>query len=124
MKTQKIDLIVVGSDRVAANGDIANKIGTYGLSVLAKAHNIPFYVVAPTSTFDLSLEDGNQIPIEEREDSELKYVFSEQIAPKSVKTFNPAFDVTPYENITALICEKGIIRSDFKNNINKIITEE
>lgn len=124
MKTQKIDLVIVGSDRIAANGDAANKIGTYGLSLLAKAHNIPFYVVAPTSTFDLSLAVGSEIPIEEREESELKFVYSEQIAPKNIKTFNPAFDVTPNENITAIICEKGLLKPNYTKSIKMIFTEE
>ena len=119
MKTKKIDLVIVGSDRIAANGDAANKIGTYGLSVLAKAHNIPFYVVAPTSTFDLTLSVGDEIPIEERDGSELRYVYSEQIAPETINTYNPAFDVTPNENITAIVCEKGILEPDYKKTIEK-----
>jgi len=121
MKTHNIDLIIVGSDRIAANGDAANKIGTYGLSVLAKAHNIPFYVVAPSSTFDLSLGAGSEIPIEQRSSDELIYTYSEQVAPKDIKTYNPAFDVTPKENITAIVCEKGIIDPVSKETIKNTL---
>jgi methylthioribose-1-phosphate isomerase len=124
MRTKKVDLVIVGADRITANGDVANKIGTYGLSILAKEHKIPFYVVAPSSTFDLSLENGDQILIEERESEEIKFIGNTQIAPKTVKTYNPAFDVTPYENITAIITEKGIINDFTEEKIKKHITEE
>ncbi|MEI6562691.1 MAG: S-methyl-5-thioribose-1-phosphate isomerase [bacterium] len=109
MKTKGINAVMVGADRIAANGDTANKIGTYGLAVLAKAHGIPFYVLAPSSTFDLSLTTGDAIPIEERAPEEITMGFGRRTAPEGVKTYSPAFDVTPAEFITAIICEKGIL---------------
>jgi methylthioribose-1-phosphate isomerase len=109
MKTRTINAVMVGADRIAANGDTANKIGTYGLAVLARAHRIPFYVLAPTSTFDLSRSTGTTIPIEERASDEITQGFGRRTAPDGVATFNPAFDVTPGELITAIVCEKGII---------------
>ncbi len=120
MEKNKIDMIVVGADRIAANGDTANKIGTYSLSVLAKENNIPFYIAAPLSTFDLSLDTGDDIPIEERDGKEITNIFSERIAPFNVPTFNPAFDVSPNSNITGIITEKGIITKPYKENIEKI----
>jgi methylthioribose-1-phosphate isomerase len=110
MKEGKIQLVVVGADRIAANGDTANKIGTYGVAVLAKAHNIPFYVAAPTSTFDLSLASGDSIPIEQRDPREITNGFGKQTAPEGVGVYNPAFDVTPARLITGIITEKGIIQ--------------
>jgi methylthioribose-1-phosphate isomerase len=102
---------VVGADRIAANGDVANKIGTYSVAVLARAHNIPFYVAAPYSTIDLRTASGNDIPIEERRPDEVTSVFgSATIAPKGVAVFNPAFDVTPAEYITAIITERGVFK--------------
>ncbi len=123
MKLGKINAIFVGADRIAANGDTANKIGTYSLSILAKEHNIPFYIVAPTSTIDMNIKDGSMIPIEERNHKEVTEIKGVQIAPKGVKVFNPAFDVTPNENITAIVTEKGIIKSPYKQNIEKIFKE-
>lgn len=108
-----IDLCIVGADRIARNGDTANKIGTYSLAVLAKTHNIPFYIAAPTTTFDPKIESGNQIPIEERHPDEIRKVGSCQIAPPETPVFNPAFDVTPHEYITAFITEKGILKPPF-----------
>jgi methylthioribose-1-phosphate isomerase len=108
MKEGKIDLVIVGSDRIAANGDAANKIGTYGVAVLAKYHNIPFYVAAPYSTFDLSLDSGDKIPIEQRNPDEIANGFGRRTAPKDINFYNPAFDVTPNELITGIITEKGI----------------
>ncbi|MGC8643665.1 MAG: S-methyl-5-thioribose-1-phosphate isomerase [Isosphaeraceae bacterium] len=110
MKEGKIQLVVVGADRIAANGDTANKIGTYGVAVLARAHGIPFYVAAPSSTFDLTLPDGSAIPIEEREPHEVTHGFGRQTAPNGVDVYNPAFDVTPAELIAGIITEKGVIR--------------
>ena len=110
MKTRTINAVMVGADRIAANGDTANKIGTYGLAVLARAHKIPFYVLAPTSTFDLSLASGAEIPIEERAAEEITMGFGRRTAPEGVKTFSPAFDVTPAELITAIVCERGVLR--------------
>ena len=108
MYRDMIDLAMVGADRVARNGDVANKIGTYGLAVLCKEHGIPFYVAAPISTIDFSIESGSDIPIEERDPREVTHVFGKvQIAPKGVKAANPAFDVTPARYITAIITEKG-----------------
>jgi len=108
MKTKKIDCVIVGGDRVAQNGDVANKIGTYNVAVLAKAHNIPFYVAAPTSSFDPAIEDGNKIKIEERSSDEVTNWFGKRIAPLGTSVWCPAFDVTPAELITAYITEEGI----------------
>ncbi len=117
MKEGKIDAVLVGADRIAANGDAANKIGTYGVAVLAHAHSIPFYVLAPSSTFDLSLASGAEIPIEERSPEEVVCGFGKRTAPEGVKVYSPAFDVTPARLITAIISEKGIARPDFRNSL-------
>lgn len=109
MKQGKIDAIFVGADRIAANGDAANKIGTYGLAVAARAHGVPFYVAAPVSTFDLTLEDGSGIPIEERDPEEICCGFGRRTAPEGVKVYNPAFDVTPAELIAGIVTENGVI---------------
>ncbi len=116
MKTKTINAVMVGADRIARNGDAANKIGTYGLAVLAKAHNIPFYVLAPSSTFDFSLETGAGIPIEERAPEEITMGFGRRTAPEGVKTYSPAFDVTPANLITAIVCEKGLFYPPFTLN--------
>ena len=110
MKERKVSAVIVGADRIAANGDSANKIGTYGVAILAKAHGIPFYVAAPSSTFDLSLPDGSGIPIEQRDPKEVTQGFGRSTAPEGISVYNPAFDVTPAELITGLITEKGIIQ--------------
>ena len=110
MREGRVQAVVTGADRIAANGDTANKIGTYSVALLAAAHEIPFYVAAPTSTFDLSIATGHEIPIEERDPREITHGFGRQTAPEGVKVYNPAFDVTPARLITAIICEKGIIR--------------
>jgi len=107
-KAGEIDAVVVGSDRIAGNGDVANKIGTYTVSVLAKEHGVPFYVAAPTSTVDLSLTDGSQIPIEERNPEEVTHCGARQIAPTGIGVRNPAFDVTPHQNVAAIITEMGV----------------
>jgi methylthioribose-1-phosphate isomerase len=112
MREGKIDKIIVGADRIAANGDAANKIGTYSLAVLADFHRIPFYVVAPVSTFDLRIKSGRDIPIEQRDPQEVRRVFGRQIAPKNVKVYNPAFDVTPHRLISAIITECGVLRKN------------
>ena len=109
MQQDKVDLVVTGADRIAANGDTANKIGTYSLAVLAKAHEIPFYIAAPSSTFDLSIPDGSQVPIEQRTAEEITTPGGIRMAPKGVAVYNPAFDVTPHTLIGAIITEKGII---------------
>ena len=117
----KIDLIIVGADRIVANGDVANKIGTYTLSVLAKEHNIPFYVVAPTTTFDLTTKKGEDIPIEVRDEKEIKTCGGCDIAPKNSPAINYSFDITPAENITAIITEKGLINEINEKNIKKFL---
>jgi methylthioribose-1-phosphate isomerase len=117
MKQGKIDCVVVGADRIAANGDTANKIGTYTLAVLAKENGIPFYVAAPTSTIDLSLKTGDEIPIEERRPEEVTHFGGVRIAVSNVVAVNPAFDVTPAKYITAIVTEKGIIRKPFSQDM-------
>ncbi len=109
LKTRDVGAVFVGADRIAANGDTANKIGTYSLSVLAKAHAVPFYVCAPISTFDLTLTDGSLIPIEERDPREITNGMGKQTAPDGIEVFNPAFDVTPHENVTGIVTEFGLI---------------
>ncbi len=110
MRQKKVQAVIVGADRIAANGDTANKIGTYSVACLAKTHGLPFYVAAPSSTFDLSLASGQQIPIEERSPAEITHGFGRQTAPDGVDVYNPAFDVTPAELITAIITERGVIQ--------------
>ena len=117
MRQGKVDAVFVGADRIAANGDTANKIGTYGVAVAAKAHGIPFYVAAPVSTFDLTLENGGLIPIEERDPNEVSHGFGKQTAPDGVRIYNPAFDVTPASLIMGIITEKGIITPDGIRNL-------
>ncbi len=121
MKEGRINLVVVGADRVAANGDTANKIGTYGVALLAQAHGIPFYVAAPSSTFDLKLDSGDAIPIELRDPAEVTHGFGKQTAPDGVKVYNPAFDVTPAKLIKGIITEKGIISPVNQENIRRAI---
>ncbi|MDY0289330.1 MAG: S-methyl-5-thioribose-1-phosphate isomerase [Sphaerochaeta sp.] len=116
----KIDLVILGGDRVAANGDVANKLGTFSLSVICKQYGVPFYSVVPISTIDFNLADGSLIPIEERDKSEVIFVGDTQVAPLDMEVFNPAFDVTPHQNITGIITEKGIIRPPFKENIERL----
>ena len=111
MKEGRIQIVITGADRIAANGDAANKIGTYGVAVLARYHGIPFCVAAPSSTFDLSLPDGSSIPIEQRASEEVTCGFGTRTAPENITVYNPAFDVTPAELITAIITERGIIHS-------------
>jgi len=110
MREGRIHLVIVGADRIAANGDAANKIGTYGVAVLAKAHGIPFYVAAPSSTFDFRIQSGAEIPIEQRDPREITHGFGKAIAPDGIRVYNPAFDVTPAELIAGIITEKGVIR--------------
>lgn len=113
MREGKIDLVIVGADRIAANGDTANKIGTYSVALAAKAHDIPFYVAAPYSTFDLSIETGEGIPIEERDPEEITTSFGHRVAPEGVKVYNPAFDVTPASLIAGFITERGVVTPPF-----------
>jgi len=120
MMKGKIDLVLVGADRIASNGDTANKIGTYGVAVLSRWHGIPFYVAAPTSTLDLTLASGSDIPIEERDVGEVTHFQGVPVAPKGIRAFNPAFDVTPGSLIDGIITEKGIVRKPFKKNLRKL----
>lgn len=119
MQAGKVDAVITGADRIAANGDTANKIGTLGLSILAKHYGIPFYIAAPSSTFDLSLESGAGIPIEQRLPQEVRTIRDLAIAPSDVSVYNPAFDVTPAENITAIITEKGVIKTPNQGEIKR-----
>ena len=119
MRAGKIDMVITGADRIAANGDAANKTGTYGLSVLAKAHKIPFYIAAPSSTFDLKTKTGKDIPIEQRSADEIRFCGSKKMTPEGVDIYNPAFDVTPAENITAIITERGAIEKPNGRKIAK-----
>lgn len=120
IKQGLVNLILVGADRIAANGDVANKIGTYNLAVLAEKHHIPMYVAAPVSTIDFALPSENQIPIEERDPKEVTESFGKRTAPKGVKVYSPAFDVTPNELITAIITEEGILTPPFKESITSL----
>ena len=117
----EVDVVIVGADRIAANGDTANKIGTYGLAVLAKRHGVPFYVAAPVSTFDPNITDGSGIPIEERPASEVTGYRETRWAPHGIKVRNPAFDVTPAELITGIICEKGIASPPYRERIAALL---
>jgi len=123
MSQNMVDAVIVGADRIVANGDTANKIGTYSLAILAKYHNIPFYVAAPTSTFDLTLKNGKEIPIEKRPAKEVTHIGETKIVPDGVEVYNFAFDVTPGNLITAFICEKGIIYPPYEKNIPAMILE-
>lgn len=123
IKRGEVDLVIVGTDRVAANGDTANKIGTYPLAVVANENDIPFYVAVPLSTIDMELESGDEIPIEEREGDEIANFNGSQVAPKKVETYNPAFDVTPHKYVTAFITEKGIIEPPFDENFQKLFED-
>ncbi len=121
MRSGRVQAVVVGADRIAAGGDTANKIGTYGVAVLARAHGIPFYVAAPASTFDLSLSTGAEIPIEERDPREITHPLGRRIAPEGIAAYNPAFDVTPAELITAIVCERGVIRPVTRSAIAAVL---
>jgi methylthioribose-1-phosphate isomerase len=119
MKEGRVQMVITGADRIAANGDSANKIGTYGVAVLAKYHGIPFCIAAPSSTFDLAITDGSQIPIEQRSPQEITHGFGKQTAPDGIAVYNPAFDVTPSELITAIITERGIIQSPTTESVRQ-----
>jgi methylthioribose-1-phosphate isomerase len=123
MKSGKVDAVVVGADRIAANGDTANKIGTYMVAVLAREHNIPFYVAAPLTTLDMSLKSGEEIPIEERDRKEITHIREYQLAPDGISVHNPAFDVTPHHLIAAIITDKGVARAPYEESLKKL-TEE
>lgn len=123
MKQGQVDVVVVGADRIAANGDAANKIGTYMVAVLARQHNIPFYVAAPISTIDLSLATGDEIPIEERDQKEVTHMREQRLAPEGIKVQNPAFDVTPNEFIAAIITDKGVARAPYTESLRRMVKE-
>ena len=123
MRQGRVDAVIVGADRIAANGDVANKIGTYSLAVLARAHDIPFYVSAPVSTIDLQTPTGEDIEIEERESREVTHGFGRQTAPDGVTVYNPAFDVTPAELVTAIITERGVVRPPYEERLMELFAE-
>jgi methylthioribose-1-phosphate isomerase len=124
MKGGKVDAVVVGADRIAANGDTANKIGTYMVAVLAREHGVPFYVAAPLTTLDLSLKSGEEIPIEERDPMEITHIREHQLGPEGVQVHNPAFDVTPNQLITAIITDKGVARPPFIESLKRLFTTD
>ena len=120
LKSGRIGCVVVGADRIAANGDVANKIGTYGVAVLAKENGVPFYVAAPTSTLDLTLASGDEIPIEERSPNEVTHVLGRSIAPEGIGVANPAFDVTPNRYVSAIITERGVARTPYTDSLRRL----
>ena len=124
MRTRKIDAVLVGADRIAANGDVANKIGTYALAVLARAHEVPFYVSAPMSTIDFATPTGSSIVIEERAPSEVTHGFGLRTAPEGVDVYNPAFDITPADYVTTIITEKGIVRPPYTEGLRGLTTSD
>ena len=124
MQQGLVDAVVVGADRIASNGDTANKIGTYTVAVLAKAHRIPFYVAAPLSTIDMNMKDGSEIPIEERSTKEITHIGGTRLAPTGIKVRNPVFDVTPAKLVTAIITEKGVVTKPFRKNIKALFEEK
>lgn len=121
LRSGRIGCVVVGADRIAANGDVANKIGTYSVAVLAKENEVPFYVAAPLSTFDLSIPSGDEIPIEERSGSEVTHVFGVPVAPENIAVANPAFDITPNRYVSAIICERGVAREPYEESLRKLL---
>jgi methylthioribose-1-phosphate isomerase len=123
MRQGLIDAVIVGADRIAANGDVANKIGTYTVAVLARQHDIPFYVAAPLSTLDLSIPDGSHIPIEQRTPTEVTHIGNTRIVPEGVSVFNPAFDVTPHEFVTAIVTEAGVARIPYTESLARLVRE-
>ncbi len=120
MKQRKIEVVIVGADRVAINGDVANKVGTYNIAVLAKHHGIPFYVAAPISTIDFQMKTGKEIPIEERDGKEVTEIFGKRISPEDVAVYSPAFDVTPNDLLTAIVTDKGIINPPFSDSLRRL----
>jgi methylthioribose-1-phosphate isomerase len=123
MRQGLIDLVVVGADRIAANGDTANKIGTYSVAVLAREHQIPFYIAAPLSTIDLATSDGNGIPIEERPSVEVSTIGGTTVTPEGAKIRNPAFDVTPHQYIAGIITERGVCHAPFSESLQRLFAE-
>jgi methylthioribose-1-phosphate isomerase len=124
MRQGKIGAVIVGADRIAANGDVANKIGTYTVAVLAKEHSIPFYVAAPWSTVDMETPDGSKIPIEQRSAREVTHIAGKQMTPNGVRIENPAFDVTPNQYVTAIITERGVAKAPYGESLKKLATTE
>ena len=124
LKSGRIGCVVVGADRIAANGDVANKVGTYSVAVLAKENNVPFYVAAPISTLDLTLASGDAIPIEQRAAAEVTHVFGTQVAPNGTAVQNPAFDVTPVRYVTAIITERGVARAPYEASLRELMERE
>jgi len=120
LKSGRIGCVVVGADRIAGNGDVANKIGTYGVAVLAKENGVPFYVAAPISTLDLTLSSGDQIPIEERSSKEVTEVYGVPVAPEGIAVLNPAFDVTPNRYVAGIITEKGVAYPPFTESLARL----
>ncbi len=118
-----VNCVIVGADRIAANGDVANKIGTYSVAVMAREHKVPFYVAAPISTIDFGIESGDAIPIEERDGKEVTHILGIRIAPKRVKVMNPAFDVTPSKFVRAIITERGVVNGPYKRNLKKLMKD-
>jgi methylthioribose-1-phosphate isomerase len=123
MKSGRIGCVVVGADRIAANGDVANKVGTYSVAVLARENGIPFYVAAPISTLDLSLASGDAIPIEQRPASEVTHVFGQAVAPTGTAVQNPAFDVTPARYVSGIITEKGVARAPYDQSLRSLVSQ-
>ena len=122
MKNGYIDMVVVGADRIALNGDTANKIGTYTLAICAKYHNVPFYVAAPKSTIDVNIKTGDEIPIEMRNEDEVFIINGKRVCREGTKAINPSFDVTPHELITGIITEEGIVKENYEQNIKKLFS--
>jgi methylthioribose-1-phosphate isomerase len=122
LKSGRIGCVVVGADRIAANGDVANKVGTYSVAVLAKENGVPFFVAAPISTLDLSLASGGAIPIEQRAAEEVTHVFGHRIAPEGTVVENPAFDVTPARYVAAIITEEGVARAPYEESLKKLVS--
>ncbi|MGH9329499.1 MAG: S-methyl-5-thioribose-1-phosphate isomerase, partial [Vicinamibacterales bacterium] len=123
MRDREIDLVIVGADRIAANGDVANKIGTYTVAVLAREHDIPFYVAAPVSTIDISTPDGGHIPIEERDQREVSHFGASRVTPEGARIRNPAFDVTPHRYITGIITERGICHPPYPESLRRVVQQ-
>jgi methylthioribose-1-phosphate isomerase len=122
LQSGRIGCVVVGADRIVANGDVANKIGTYSLAVLAKENQVPFYVAAPVSTLDLKLASGREIPIEQRAAAEVTHVFGVPVAPEGTAVENPAFDVTPNRYVTAIVTERGVARPSYLESLRKLVS--
>jgi methylthioribose-1-phosphate isomerase len=122
MAQSKVDMVITGADRIALNGDTANKIGTYTLAVLAQAHKVPFYVAAPLSTIDPNIDNGHQIPIEERDPAEITSISGHNVCPPGLKVLNPAFDVTPAKLISGIITEQGILKAPYQDSIRRALT--